>query len=274
MHSRIIAVIVSIMYLFGPILFEIPKVTKQPPASFAIETKDLGDTVSGKGGPIIPLIFTQKPLMKRDSLVLADPEIMFFDSVSVVGEFGPKITITKIYNHMKVANTVMPVIDSTVSSGYGWRTPPCSRCSSDHKGVDFVPGYGTPVFAVADGMVVHMGYGGEFGYYIVLKHLIANHEGIIEEWETLYAHLKKDSFTEGLIIGSAVRSGETIAAVGNTGLSTGPHLHFELKINGEHVDPLPFLGTFEVFIVTEEEYPDYMFVGQTFKVVRTETTYE
>ena len=168
----------------------------------------------------------------------------------------------------------MPVTDPKVSSDYGWRTPPCAECSSDHRGVDFVPGNGTPVFAITDGMVIDMGSNGGYGYFVVLKHLVANKEGVIEEWVSLYAHLKKDSFPEGLKIGSEVKTGDTIGAVGSTGQSTGPHLHFELTINGENVDPLPLLGTYEVLIVTEEEYPDYMFVGETFKVVTEEVTYE
>jgi murein DD-endopeptidase MepM/ murein hydrolase activator NlpD len=86
--------------------------------------------------------------------------------------------------------------------------------------------------------------------------------------------MKNDSFPEGLIIGSVVNSGETIGAVGNTGVSTGPHLHFELFINGENVDPLPLLGTYEVIIVSEEDYPDHMFVGQTIRRVETEVRYE
>jgi murein DD-endopeptidase MepM/ murein hydrolase activator NlpD len=103
---------------------------------------------------------------------------------------------------------------------------------------------------------------------------MGNSEGVIEEWVTLSAHMKNDSFPEGMIIGTVVKSGDTIGAVGNTGMSTGPHLHFELTINGEHVDPLPLLGTYEVIIVSEEDHPDYMFVGENFKVVEVVTGYE
>lgn len=276
MHPRSTAVIVSSVYLFGPMLFgsDIEGKVEAPAPPPMVIAGSMGDMATGMGGPLDPLIILQRSPIPKDRFIFEDRSTTTFPGTNeVVEPFGPKVTVTKTYNYMKVANTVMPVTDPTVSSGYGWRTPPCPRCSADHKGVDFVPGYETPVFAVAAGMVIHLGYGGEYGYYIILKHLIANGEGIIEEWETLYAHLKKDSFTEGLIIGSVVNSGDVIGAVGNTGLSTGPHLHFELKINGTHVDPLPLLGTYEILIVTEEEYPDYMFVGETFKVVKTEITY-
>lgn len=206
-------------------------------------------------------------------------EVVFEDEDSRFDIFGMEeesslVTITKTLNHLKVANTVMPTTAPEITSDYGWRTPPCRGCSSDHKGIDFVPGFGEPIFAVADGMVIDMGRNGGYGNFVKVKHLMANSEGVIEEWVSLYAHMKNESFPEGMIIGSAVKSGETIGAVGSTGMSTGAHLHFELTINGEHVDPLPLLGTYEVIIVSEEDYPDYMFVGETFKMVEYVVTYE
>lgn len=208
--------------------------------------------------------------MLENALVENDSQFSIFAGNSI----GPETTITKVYNYLKVADTVMPTTSPEITSDYGWRTPPCRGCSSDHKGIDFVPGFGEPIFAVADGMVIDMGRNGGYGNYVKLRHLMANSEGVMEEWVTLYAHMKNDSFPEGMKVGSAVKSGETIGAVGNTGMSTGAHLHFELTINGEHVDPMPLLGTYQVIIVTEEEYPDYMFVGEKFRAVETVITYE
>jgi murein DD-endopeptidase MepM/ murein hydrolase activator NlpD len=240
-------------------------------ATSSPSTSPYKDLLTGMGGP--EYVPTRKPpVLKQIEIQFKEPLSQF--DVFNTEEEGPFITVTKVYNHLKVANTVMPTTSPVITSDYGWRTPPCRGCSADHKGIDFVPGFGEPIFAVADGMVIEMGRNGGYGNYVKLRHLIANSEGVIEEWETLYAHMKNDSFPEGMIVGSAVKSGETIGAVGNTGMSTGAHLHFELIINGEHVDPLPLIGTYEVIIVSEEDYPDYMFVGETFKKVETEVTYE
>jgi murein DD-endopeptidase MepM/ murein hydrolase activator NlpD len=231
----------------------------------------MGDLLTGMGGPEVVPPQIVEPL----KIIQAE----FEDPSSPYNIFAPVqptsfVTITKIYNHLKVANTVMPTTSPEITSEYGWRTPPCRGCSADHKGIDFVPGFGEPIFAVADGMVIEMGRNGGYGNYVKLKHLIANSEGVIEEWVTLYAHMKDDSFPDGMIVGSVVKTGDTIGAVGNTGMSTGPHLHFELFINGENVDPLPLLGTYEVIIVSEEDYEDYMFVGETIRRVETEVRYE
>ena len=96
----------------------------------------------------------------------------------------------------------------------------------------------------------------------------------MDEWVTLYAHLQTGSFQEELKVGSVVKTGDPLAAVGNTGVSTGPHLHFELIINGEHVDPMPLLGTYEVVIIEEEDHLDWMFLGETFRTVEKEVSYE
>jgi hypothetical protein len=259
--------------MLAPMLFVAPLSHSKP---FAViqspsDAASVVDLLTGMGGPeYVPM---------RDVGPLKQIQSEFEGASSEYDVFSPNnqtafVTVTKIYNHLKVANTVMPTTSPEITSEYGWRTPPCRGCSADHKGIDFVPGAGEPIFAVADGMVIEMGRNGGYGYSVKLKHLMANSEGVIEEWVTLYAHMKKDSFPEGMMIGSVVEAGETIGAVGNTGVSTGPHLHFELLINGEHVDPLPLIGTYEVIIVSEEDYPDYMFVGETFKRVETEVRYE
>jgi len=256
--SKIATVLISSTYLFGPLFLvppsEIPVISDN---SYSYSVDPLGDLLSGKGGP-------------ED----ADNFIKNYFSDEEENANEEKITITKKINYYKIANTVMPTEDTEISSDYGWRSAPCNGCSSNHQGIDFVPGYGEPVFAVTDGMVIDMGRNGGYGNFIALKHLVGNAEGDIDEWITLYAHLKTDSFVEGLKIGSVVKTGEELAAVGNTGMSTGPHLHFELRINGENVDPLPLLGTYEVVIVSEQEKDDYLFIAEKFKVVEKVVSYE
>lgn len=268
MHPRTTAVIISSTYLFAPMLFATPADIFGGNVSPQVESEKslLLTYMGGMGGPEDDTRYSSAAELKIEGGAL--------EFLPTEENTGPLVLETVTYNHMKVANTIWPVDTPEVTSTYGWRTPPCDGCSADHKGVDFVPGYGSPIYAVTDGMVIEMGAGGGYGDYVVLSHLVANAEGVIEEWTTLYAHMRSGSFSEGLKIGSVVKTGDVLGAVGNTGTSTGPHLHFELKINGEHVDPLPLIGTYEVLVVTEEEYPDYMFVGETFKTVETVVRYE
>lgn len=96
-----------------------------------------------------------------------------------------------------------------------------------HMGIDYAAPVGTPVFSVANGKVVHLGYSGAYGNLIVLEHP--------GNYHTYYAHLS--NYNVELEIGNEVRRGLEIGYVGSTGRSTGPHLHFELRKNGVYVDP-------------------------------------
>lgn len=121
-----------------------------------------------------------------------------------------------------------------ISSGFGDRVAPCRYCSSDHRGVDFVPGNGAPIFAIADGVVTASEFGGGYGQYVYLEHDV-NGRSVL----TVYAHMQRGS--SPLRVGDVVQVGDFIGLVGNTGISTGPHLHFEVRIEGEYVDPFAWL---------------------------------
>jgi len=270
MHHRTSAVIISSLYLFTPMLFSAAEASQEfRDTSVLIQKESPHSLMSdyfGSGGPEYPTnTMTITEVAQEQLEGLFKPKTQDIDD---------GITITKTINYMKVANTRWPVDDPEISSDYGWRTPPCDGCSADHRGVDFVPGYGEPIYAITDGMVVEMGENGGYGNYIVLNHLVGNAEGEVDEWTTLYAHMRTNSFPKELKIGSVVKTGEKLGEVGNTGMSTGPHLHFELLINGEYVDPQPLLGTYEVVVVAEEDHKDWMFLGETFKIVETTITYE
>jgi len=107
------------------------------------------------------------------------------------------------------------------------QTAPPKQRYRTHMGIDYAAPTGTPVFSVANGKVVHLGFNGAFGNLIVLEHP--------GNYHTYYAHLS--SYNVELALGNEVRRGFEIGYVGSTGRSTGPHLHFELRKNGIYVDP-------------------------------------
>jgi len=120
-----------------------------------------------------------------------------------------------------------PVEDGRVTSPYGWRVHPILKRRRFHKGVDFGAPEGTPVRAAEDGVIEAIGRRGHYGLYLRIRHCATV--------ETAYAHLAR--FTPGLELGSTVSRGQVIAEVGRTGWATGPHLYYEVIVDGRRVDP-------------------------------------
>ncbi len=120
-------------------------------------------------------------------------------------------------------------IQGIVTSTFGWRVHPILGYEKFHTGIDFAADYGTPIYASQAGTVIVAEWYGGYGNTIVLDH----GNGI----STLYAH------ADALYVqaGETVQRGQLIAGVGSTGFSTGPHLHFELRAQGEPIDPAPYL---------------------------------
>ena len=117
-----------------------------------------------------------------------------------------------------------------ITSAYGVREHPIQGVIKQHTGIDIGnAGFGAPVIAAADGIVTMAGYYGGYGNCVIINH----GNGI----STLYGHGQK-ILTE---VGKEVKKGDLILEVGSTGNSTGPHLHFEVRINGSCVDPMPYL---------------------------------
>ena len=122
-----------------------------------------------------------------------------------------------------------------ISDGWGERVSPCRGCSTFHQGVDFVPGYGAPIYVIADGVVIqHEDGNGEYGNFVIIEHTI-NGQSVT----STYAHMQHGSVA--LNVGQVVKVGDFIGLVGQTGAATGPHLHFEIAINGVKVDPFAWL---------------------------------
>lgn len=120
-------------------------------------------------------------------------------------------------------------VDGPVTSRFGPRMHPILGRVRSHNGVDLRAVSGTPVRAAGPGVVTRSEYAGAYGNLVVVSHG--------EQTETRYAHLS------GILVreGDAVLRGGTLGTVGSTGLSTGPHLHFELRVAGSPVDPAPWL---------------------------------
>jgi murein DD-endopeptidase MepM/ murein hydrolase activator NlpD len=122
-----------------------------------------------------------------------------------------------------------PLEFSRISSGFSLsRFHPVLQRWRAHKGVDYAASSGTRVKATADGYVQFAGYQGGYGKLIVLRHM--------NGYSTAYGHLS--NFGRGLRVGQHVNQGDVIGYVGSTGLATGPHLHYEFRVNGSHQNPL------------------------------------
>ena len=160
------------------------------------------------------------PVLKTVGLVNAsDDEILIACSFSEAEESETQPAVT----------AVMPV-SGTVTSDYGYREHPVYTGESFHSGRDIAAAEGSPIYAVTDGVVTEAGEAEMAGKYIKLLHADGR--------ESLYCHCSELLVTAG----DSVLMGDEIALVGQTGLATGPHLHFELHENGEAIDPEIILG--------------------------------
>jgi murein DD-endopeptidase MepM/ murein hydrolase activator NlpD len=121
-----------------------------------------------------------------------------------------------------------PVNNAIMRSGFGGRRHPILGYIKMHTGVDWATAYGTPIFASGNGVVEKAGPEGGYGKYVRIKH----NNG----YETAYGHMS--AFAKGLEPGKRVRQGQIIGFVGSTGMSTGPHVHYEILVNGRFVDPM------------------------------------
>ena len=146
-------------------------------------------------------------------------EEVVMEAVAKVVERGTKIPPTYI----------KPISGGRKSSGFGRRSAPKRGASSYHKGIDWATPTGTAVYASCGSTVVKAGWGSGYGYVVYIDHEDGR--------QTRYGHLSKVLVSAG----QKVKQGEKIALSGNTGVSTGPHVHFEILINGVQVDPLKYL---------------------------------
>jgi murein DD-endopeptidase MepM/ murein hydrolase activator NlpD len=121
-----------------------------------------------------------------------------------------------------------PVADGVMHSGFGLRRHPILGYTKMHTGVDWAAPSGTPIYAAGNGVVEKAGWESGYGKFVLLRHT--------NGYETAYGHMT--AFARGIDEGVRVRQGQVIGFVGSTGLSTGSHVHYEIRINGRFVDPM------------------------------------
>lgn len=153
------------------------------------------------------------------------PSLVTLSTASKVDASHEDFTVTK-YDIVR-----LPVANgSRMGAGFG--------AGRNHHGVDWNPGVNTPVRAIADGVVSEVGNpSGSLGVYVVIDHVIDG-----QSYSSAYGHMALGSLH--LQPGDSVQVGEVIGRVGSTGMSTGPHLHFEIRQGGEAIDPLPWLARY------------------------------
>ncbi len=122
-----------------------------------------------------------------------------------------------------------------ITDGYGPRPAPCAGCSTFHYAIDLVPGAGTPIYAIADGVVIeHQDGHGSWGNYVRIQHTIGGRTVI-----SSYAHMQTGS--SPLAVGERISVGDFVGLVGATGQVTAPHLHLEIEDDGVRMDPFIWL---------------------------------
>jgi len=173
---------------------------------------DAGDVVSGKSN----IVYARLTLGDRDM-----PFYLYETATGDTDYFDDK--------GMSAKKALMktPIDGARLSSGFGMRRHPVLGYGKVHKGIDFAAAPGTPIYAAGDGTIERIGPFSSYGNYIRIRHR--------KDLHTAYAHMK--GFRSGLKTGHRVKQGQIIGYVGTTGRSTGPHLHYEVLVNGKHVNP-------------------------------------
>ncbi len=149
----------------------------------------------------------------------------------------PKVTDSSSFTNDPTGTIQWPFLTGVpITSGFGGRqVAGCSFCSTNHQGVDFAPGAGTPIHVIAAGTVVKVqAHDGGFGNDVWVEHEVDG-----KQFTSVYGHMQDNSFQ--VMQGQQVQVGDVLGLVGSTGNSTGPHLHLEVHVDGVPVDPLAWL---------------------------------
>jgi murein DD-endopeptidase MepM/ murein hydrolase activator NlpD len=183
----------------------------------------------GTGGEELPITKEEMELLvdqtRNDFLSIGEQIKLLKPELEIT-----KDVVTKKQKQLRVTPTIWPTDSRKVTSLFGIRKDPFTGRATFHAGLDISGDTGDPIYAAADGTVISAERGDAHGNNVLISH--AN--GI----QTHYSHLSK-ILTKA---GATVSKGDIIGELGSTGRSTGPHLHYEVILNGEHVDPRPYLN--------------------------------
>jgi murein DD-endopeptidase MepM/ murein hydrolase activator NlpD len=181
--------------------------------------------LDGRGGPLVRSRPMTEPDLQAAILELTKAVDARDESLSSI---EAKILQQSVLKDMLPNSN--PINAAFNSSSYGWRIDPFNGSKAFHEGLDFTANTGTPIRAAADGIVSSAEQGGAYGKLVKIEH----GAGL----ETRYAHASKILVK----VGERVTKGQIVAEVGSTGRSTGPHLHYEIRLNGASLDPRKYLN--------------------------------
>lgn len=193
---------------------------EQPNTSRSGITRSNKTAHNGKGGPV-----TVKDINQLETMLKEIREGVTAKEGSLV-DFRERLTARN--ERIACTPSIWPT-SGEVTSRFGWRSSPWGWGSDYHPGIDIANDSGTPIVAAADGYVIYSGWGSGYGYMVEIDH----GNGLT----TVYGHCSRLVVN----VGQRVKKGEVISFMGSTGISTGPHLHYEVRANGTAVDPSSFL---------------------------------
>ncbi|SEN32702.1 Peptidase family M23 [Sphingomonas gellani] len=204
------------------------------PAMAAHAAEGDGGKAAAVGGPLVPV-----NSVEATNDLKADQQFrslfMSWKKLDTIGQPG-------LGGHGAIAiPSVQPVNKLSFTSNFGIRSDPFRGTAAMHAGVDIPGPVGTPVYATADGIIDHASRLGGYGNMVEVDH----GKGIA----TRYGHLSKILVSDG----QKVTRGQLIALMGSTGRSTGPHLHYEVRIDGHAVNPIPFLTTADYLLAAKDQ---------------------
>ncbi len=197
------------------------------------EAPAVSRTPGGEGGAFVPAPLTAGELQREIDRLAQEIDLRTDELAVLESRFLEKRVKERLLP------TTLPVKAAYLGSPFGIRSDPIAGLRALHEGIDFNAEPGTPVIAAADGVVLSAAYHNDFGNMVELDH----GEGLT----TRYAHLSRMDVKPGRLI----KRGELLGAVGNTGRSTGPHLHFEVRMLGIAQNPAQFLKQGEGFALVK-----------------------